>query len=152
MSWPGSGCSAANDPGDGISFEPFPGWPDDVAVRKVGDAPRTSITRLEVGPGDRSWLLRDDIDSDPADARPVVERYRRDGALDQRLTFPAGTRIPEMVVHPSGQLSLFVLAPDAATSPASCTYDRCPLAIVRSPPTGRWQLPCPSSIRKARFA
>ena len=114
---------------DSIGLVPSPGWPDSVAARSVPASFRTTITGLEVDPRGRVWVLRDEF-FDPAqlDGTPVLERYAPTGHLEQRIAFPPRSKVSSFVVHPSGDLSVFVLRDDGDRQ-----YD---LEIVRLSPDG----------------
>ena len=98
---------------DSIDLAPSPGWPDAVAVRSVPPSFRTAIRALDVDPRGKVWLLRDEF-SNPSqlDGVPVLERYAPTGHLERRIVFPARARASSFVVHPSGELSVFVLRAD----------------------------------------
>lgn len=102
----------ATPPGelDSIDLAPSPGWPREVASRSVPASFRTSITALDVDPRGKVWLLRDEF-SDPAelDGTPVLERYAPTGHLERRIGFPAHSKVSSFVIHPSGDLSVFVM-------------------------------------------
>ena len=70
---------------------------------------RTSVTSVEVDPAGKVWLLRDTW-SDPAQliGVPVLERYAQSGHLERRITFGADAAVSSFVVHPGGELSVFV--------------------------------------------
>src|SRR5215475_9709444 len=102
------GCGDAAD-----ELAPFPGWPDNVGVRVVGQSFRTSATRLEVDGQDRIWLLRTEWpDAGATLGTSVLERYDLGGRLERRIAFPGDTLVRDFVVHPSGELSLFLLQAD----------------------------------------
>jgi hypothetical protein len=86
-----------------------------VKVRSVPRAFRTTVTSLEIDPAGKVWLLRDEW-SDPAQLLgvPVLERYAPTGPLEKRITFPAHAGVSSFVVHPSGELSVFVMRDDDA--------------------------------------
>ena len=98
---------------DTIDLAPAPGWPAGVEVRSVPAAFRTSVTSLEIDPAGKVWLLRDTW-SDPSELRgvPVLERYAPSGHLEKRITFAAHAGVSRFVVHPSGELSVFVMRDD----------------------------------------
>lgn len=98
--------------GDGIELAPYAGWPADVAVRRVGDTLRTTPTQLELDGRGGVWLLRDEK-SDDAQlfGAPLLERHAASGQRVRRVTFDAGALVPGFVVHPSGELTVFVLQP-----------------------------------------
>jgi hypothetical protein len=99
--------------GDGVVLAPYPGWPADVRVRRVGDAFHASATKLELDPQGRVWLLRSDRrDQTPGLGSPVLERYAGDGRLEKRVALAADALVPDFVVHPSGELSVLVLEPE----------------------------------------
>ena len=113
----GIGCGSTDpvpsDDLDTIELAPAPGWPPSVEVRSVPRGFRTSVTSLEIDPDERVWLLRDEW-SDPSQLRgvPVLERYNLTGHLERRVTFPANAGVSSFVIHPSGELSVFVMRDD----------------------------------------
>lgn len=98
---------------DSVVLGPAPGWPSSVAVRSVPATFRTSITDVQVEPAGRVWLLRNEI-SQPSEfpGSPVLERYAADGPLEKRITFPAHAQVTSFVIHPSGELTVFVMRDD----------------------------------------
>jgi len=105
-----TGCGGADAPSE---LGPFPGWPETVEVRAVGESFRTSAARLEVDPDGRIWLLRREWpDAGPALGTSVLERYDGGGRLEKRIVFPEDTLVRDFVVHPSGELSAFLLQAD----------------------------------------
>ena len=114
------GCDDAGGPdpppgdSDSVEFAPYAGWPAGVGVREVGSAFRTSATKVELDPQGRVWLLRSDWRDDGQDlGSPVLERYSANGRLERRVALSDQALVPDFVVHPSGELSVFVLEPDA---------------------------------------
>ncbi len=98
---------------DTVELAPFPGWPAEVGVRAVGHSFRTSVTKLESAPDSRVWLLRQEWrDQAPTLGTPTLERYQVSGPLEKRVVFADGVLVPDFVVHPSGELSVFLLEPD----------------------------------------
>jgi len=124
-------CGPSTDPPhtsgelDSVDLSPAPGWPGAVEVRSVPGSFRTTITTLEVDPREKVWLLRDEV-SDPSQllGAPVLERYGATGHLERRIGFASDSRVSSFVVHPSGELSVFVMRGD----PGGQQYD---LEIVR---------------------
>ena len=99
---------------DSVEFAPYPGWPAGVGVREVGSAFRTLATKVELDPQGRVWLLRSDWHEDSQDlGSPVLERYNPNGRLERRVAISDQALVPDFVVHPSGELSVFVLEPEA---------------------------------------
>jgi hypothetical protein len=98
---------------DEIELAPAPGWPTGVEVRSLPAAFRTSVTSLEIDPAGKVWLLRDTW-SDPSQLLgvPILERYGPRGHLEKRITFAAHAAVSSFVVHPSGELSVFVMRDD----------------------------------------
>jgi hypothetical protein len=115
---------------DSIPLAPSPGWPDNVAARSVPASFRTTITTLDVDQREKVWLLRDEH-SAPSQlvGTPVLERYAPTGHLERRIGFPAHSKVSSFVVHPSGDLSVFVMRGDERGQ----EYD---LEIVRLSPEG----------------
>jgi hypothetical protein len=101
------------DAGDATELAPFAGWPAEVAVRATGSAFRTSVNRIAVDPSGPVWLLEEERPdgSEPLGA-PVLTRYRADGKREQTIRFDEGTLARDVVVHPSGAISVILLAPD----------------------------------------
>lgn len=120
-----AGCSSAGTPpapdGSGIDatpLAPYPGWPAEMATRAVGDSFGTAVTKLAADDAGRLWLLRDDwADASQFPEVPVLERYSGDGPLERRVTFDEGALVRDFVVHPSGELTVFVLAPTESPQP-----------------------------------
>ena len=100
---------------DSIDLAPSPGWPEVIAARSVPASFRTTITALDVDPHGKVWLLRDQV-SAPAqlDLAPVLERYAPSGHLERRIAFPDHSKVSSFVIHPSGELSVFVMRGDEA--------------------------------------
>jgi len=98
---------------DTVELRSAPGWPEAIVVRSVPASFRTSITALEVDPRGKVWLLRDEF-SGPSQLQgtPVLERYAPSGPLERRVTFPSQSKVTGFVIHPSGELSVFVLRDD----------------------------------------
>jgi hypothetical protein len=68
---------------------------------------------MDIGPAGRLWVLRDEWTSASAIfPAPVLERYAMGGKLEKRISFGDGTLVPDFVVHPSGELTVFALEPD----------------------------------------
>jgi len=98
---------------DSVEFAPYPGWPSSVGVRAVGSAFRTQTTKVEMDPEGRVWLLRSDWrDGAQLLGSPVLERYDPSGRLEKRVAISDQALVPDFVVHPSGELSVFVLEPE----------------------------------------
>jgi hypothetical protein len=104
--------ASPNDP-DEVELAPAPGWPAGVEVRSLPPTFRTSVTSLEIDPAGKVWLLRDTW-SDPSQVRgvPILERYGPRGHLEKRITFAAHAAVSSFVIHPSGELSVFVMRDD----------------------------------------
>jgi hypothetical protein len=98
---------------DSIDLAPSPGWPAAIGARSVPAAFRTTITALEVDPRGKVWLLRDEItNASQLDATPVLERYGLSGHLERRVGFQELSKVSSFVIHPSGELSVFVMRAD----------------------------------------
>jgi len=98
---------------DSIDLAPAPGWPTAIAARSVPASFRTTITALDADPDGKVWLLRDETSSpSQLDGVPVLERYAPSGHLEQRFVFPERSKVSSFVVHPSGELSVFVMRDD----------------------------------------
>jgi hypothetical protein len=105
----------AGDAGDAVQLKPFAGWPAEVAVRATGTAFRTSVTRIAVDPSGPVWLLEDERpEASGVLGAPVLTHYREDGTRDQTIRFDDGTLGRDVVVHPSGEISVVLLAPDTS--------------------------------------
>jgi hypothetical protein len=115
---------------DAIDLAPSPGWPDSVAARSVPTSFRTTITTVDVDQREKVWLLRDER-TEPSQlvGTPVLERYAPTGHLDRRIGFPAHSKVSSFAIHPSGELSVFVMRGDERDQ----EYD---LEIVRLSPDG----------------
>ena len=87
------------------------------------------MTSLEIDPAGKVWLLRDTW-SNPSQVLgvPVLERYAPSGHLEKRITFAADAAVSGFVVHPGGQLSVFVKRADSG--------DLSALQILRLSPDG----------------
>jgi hypothetical protein len=111
-------CGTSRDPGDAgdpDQLAPFPGWPGDLAVRAAGTAFRSSVTRLAVDPRGPVWLLADEWPDGAASlGAPLLTRYRENGRQEQEIRFDDGALGRDVVVHPSGEVSVVLLAPDGA--------------------------------------
>lgn len=148
------GCadsSSSNDPPieagdpDTVPFAPFQGWPGKVSSRQIGTAATTKVLRLAIDSEERTWVLHEDGEYAALDPRAVLERYRANGTREWQIVFPAGTRVPEFVVHPGGGASAFVLTPDEAASSGARSSST--LAIVRISPSG--EVSAPAVLRDA---
>jgi len=126
-----SGKPASPGELDVVDLRPSPGWPDSVAARSVPASFRTTITTLDVDQRKKVWLLREEF-SEPSQlvGTPVLERYAPTGHLERRISFPAHSKVPSFVIHPSGELSVFVMRGDERGQ----EYD---LEIVRLSPEGQ---------------
>lgn len=108
-------CSTSGDADDATELAPFTGWPAEVAVRATGTAFRTSVHRIAVDPRGPVWLLEDErSEGSRALGAPVLTRYRQDGRREQTIRFDDGTLGRDVVVHPSGEISVVLLAPDGS--------------------------------------
>jgi|GEM_PF-547394 hypothetical protein len=115
---------------DAIDLAPSPGWPDSIAARSVPASFRTTVTTLDVDQREKVWLLRDER-TEPSQlvGTPVLERYAPTGHLERRIGFPAHSKVSSFVIHPSRELSVFVMRGDERGQ----EYD---LEIVRLSPEG----------------
>lgn len=101
---------------DSVELSAAAGWPSSVQVRSVPGSFRTSVTTLDVDASGRVWLLRDEWADATRDlGTPILERYGLSGHLERRIAFPEGAMVSSFVLHPSGELSVFVHVPDQAT-------------------------------------
>jgi len=113
------GCGLTNgrprspDELDSIELAPAQGWPASIAVRSVPASFRTAITALDVDSHGKVWLLRDEFQGRRSSfGAPVLERYAPTGHLERRITFPTHSRVTGFAIHPSSELSVFVLRDD----------------------------------------
>src|SRR5262249_55799995 len=102
---------------DSVERAPARGWPSSVAVRSVPATFRTSITQIASGTPGTVWLLRDETAA-PSQlfGTPVLERYAANGPLLRRIAFAPHAIASSFVVHPSGELSVFVMRDDDGDS------------------------------------
>ncbi|OJH37209.1 hypothetical protein BON30_28250 [Cystobacter ferrugineus] len=88
------------------------GWPDEVRVRRVGNAFVSDVMQLEADAQGRAWVLRRDKDSSLRshdEGRSFLEVYSQDGRLERTLKPLEGAHLVRFVLHPSGELTLFEL-------------------------------------------
>ncbi len=104
---------ATVDPVDPVELGPATGWPSSVSVRSVPATFRTAIAEIAPGAGGTVWLLRGEV-AQPSQLlpSPALEHYAADGPLLRRITFAPHALVSSFVVHPSGELSVFVMRDD----------------------------------------